>query len=108
MNLVKYKKVKAKEEHKCDFCGEIIEKGEEHYYSFVVDGKDNWPWRSHERCEDIAHTLQMYRYCNEEGLTSEAFKDSIDDYCQYNLKINDDELFNMTYKEKIIAIKKIY
>lgn len=106
MQFVTHKKVKAKKEHKCDFCGEKIQNGEEYYYSFCVDGNYNWSWKSHKRCEDIVHVLQMYHYYNEDGLTSDDFKYSINEYCQYNLKMNDDEIFNMTYEEKIIAIKK--
>lgn len=85
---------KSNKEHKCDFCGQVIEKGTK-YYSATYSNPDVYSWKTHKYCMDISSELKMYDDCDE-GVTSEDFKENITVEYQRILS----EEFNEVYESK--------
>lgn len=76
MRIINYKeKVKAKKPHVCDYCGCMIESGDNYQKSTIVYD-DMYVWKSHHRCSEIAEKLKMFDYCDE-GLTRSEFQENI-------------------------------
>lgn len=75
MNILRTSTPKAKNIHRCEFCGEKIKIGEV-YENQVIDGSDFYVWKSHVRCSRIASKLNMYDESNE-GLTGNDFCECI-------------------------------
>ena len=67
---------KARKEHKCSYCGEIIKKGETYDLTTCVFDGDIYDWKAHLDCIAIVHKLKMYDGCDE-GLDSETFQEYI-------------------------------
>jgi ribosomal protein L24E len=75
MEILKDKKVKAKKEHACFFCGGKIKKGETYHYQ--VNTSDGLvAIKMHTKCQEIALKLDMYDHCDE-GLNDELFWEEI-------------------------------
>ena len=77
METLSYAKpVKAKKEHRCNYCiyliskGEVYEKSTHKYYGEV------YTWKSHLKCSNIASKLKMFDHADE-GVTSENFHETI-------------------------------
>ena len=72
-----YDKIRtAKKQHRCDWCGNIIKKGEKYRHSVNVDGGDMWSFREHLVCNRIFEVFakRLHRhYC--ECYTSEFFEE---------------------------------
>jgi len=68
--------VKAIKEHRCDFCGGRIPKGDTYTKSTHKGDGDIYDWKTHKHCADIATRLKMYDDCDE-GLTADGFQESI-------------------------------
>jgi len=68
---------KARKNHMCDYCGLKIEKGSNYEISNFADCGDIWTWKSHEKCTQIAHKLNMFECTFTEGLTGEMFCENI-------------------------------
>lgn len=73
----------ARKEHRCMFCGEKI----------VLDQKYNrstclyegiYDWVAHEECIEVAHKLNMYDDCDDNGLDEESFRDNLNAYVYEN------------------------
>jgi hypothetical protein len=71
----------ARKQHICDYCGEIIEKGEEyHYYKGVCDG-NIFEWESHLSCQRICDAIWDYAD-PDEGMTADDFWQCCHDVCR--------------------------
>lgn len=64
--------VKAKIDHKCDFCGYNIIPEEMYIKSTHIFDGMIYDWKTHKYCSKIAHDLKMYDDCDE-GVTHENF-----------------------------------
>lgn len=73
-------KRKARKEHRCDFCGLKIEVGEIYEDQTAVYDGELYHWKSHFSCKKLARELNMYDYCDDEGLTADAFQEYVDQY----------------------------
>lgn len=70
------KEVKANKDHRCNFCGEKIRKGEVYSTStHKYDGRV-YDWKTHKHCSDIATRLKMYDDADD-GLTEDMFQETI-------------------------------
>ena len=78
MDTISISKPKARKEYQCDWCGLTIKKGEKHE-SQVLKDEVIYNWRNHIRCAKIAQKLKMFDYCDDEGLSKDAFQDTISD-----------------------------
>ena len=89
------KKRIARKQHKCDYCGGVIEIGEE--YSWAKLHYDSlYEWKTHLRCDKLANDLDMFDICDDEGLTSDCFSDCVCD------AVND-----LNTAEKVLALEFI-
>lgn len=95
METLKYQKeVTAAKDHKCNFCCQVIHKGEKYFTSTHKHDGEVYDWKSHSDCEEIAQTLKMYNGCDEEGLTQDHFEAYIEN-------VHDDLLIDMLPKDDI-------
>lgn len=72
METLSQKKVKARKDHKCNYCCEVINSGEIYQNSSHVYDGTVYTWKAHQMCCDIASHLDMYSWCDE-GVTQEDF-----------------------------------
>ena len=94
METLSYKNVEARKEHKCNFCGGIISKGETYLYSAHVDGGEFYTWKSHSHCSALVSYLDM-DYDNE-GVTPDSFVECVRQATDY---YDDEELKNKSIAE---------
>lgn len=72
---------KSRKPHKCDWCGAVIEKGEQYeYQKFVFDGK-MFDWKAHLACSRVASAIWDYVE-QDEGMSSDEFMDGCQEVCQ--------------------------
>ena len=72
---------KARKPHKCDWCGQVIEKGEQYeYQKFVYDGQ-MYDWKAHLACSRVASAIWDY-VDPDEGMTDDEFADGCREVCQ--------------------------
>ena len=81
MTTLADKERKARKEHRCDFCGEIIKKGETYDWSKNIYDGTLHEWKAHKKCSFLCS--QLWDYADpDEGMDEELFKDSLHDFCQ--------------------------
>ncbi len=75
METIQYpSKTKASKEHRCDFCAQKINKGEDYLNSIHKNDGEIYAWKTHQYCSDLADRLDMY----EDGmLTQEGFQETV-------------------------------
>lgn len=81
----------ARKEHRCMFCGEKITIGQKYDRSTCLY-EGIYDWVAHEECVEVAHKLDMYDDCDDNGLGEEQFRECINDYVHvnhYNDKLDD-------------------
>ena len=72
---------KARKPHKCDWCRQVIEKGEQYeYQKYVYDGKI-YDWKTHLACSRVASAIWDYVE-PDEGMTDDEFADGCQEVCQ--------------------------
>ena len=95
MQTLLIEKTRAKKQHKCDFCGLIIEIGEVYERQKNVSEGTLYTWKSHLSCNKIAAKLEMFDNCDE-GVTGEDFKEYIREEYQNIMQSK----FNDIYESK--------
>lgn len=78
METLDSKRRTARKDHKCSFCGGVIQKGEAYRWSKHTQEGELYEWKSHEHCMFLASKLDMYDYCGD-GVDSGTFCDVIRD-----------------------------
>lgn len=63
----------AKKKHRCDFCGLPINVGEKYETQFIENCGEAYLWKTHPSCSILASKLDMYRKCDDEGVTEDDF-----------------------------------
>jgi len=92
METISHSTPKARKEHKCDWCGETINVGEQYNRAFCKDDYV-YVWKNHIHCEKIAQELNMF----ENGsVTEDDFVDHITEEYQTIMSKN----FNDLYESK--------
>lgn len=99
MEILKNQIQKAKKKHRCDYCNLPIEEGELYEYSAIKNGSDFYTWKAHIDCVKLANKIGMFEEASDDGVTSEDFQESINDFIRYlnfkdKLKIVKDLLLN--------------
>lgn len=75
----------ARKEHICNLCGCIIPKDEKYRRQTNVYDGSVYDFVCHCDCDEVASQLNMYSDCDyDEGLTSEFFTETIDQYIYDN------------------------
>jgi hypothetical protein len=103
----------ARKEHKCMFCGGVINVGDKYERQTNIYDGQIYDWVCHLECQKITGLLNMFDYCNDEGITTECFQESICEWL-YDHHYNDesdtyDEAFDpdvMSYHEIVLNIIK--
>jgi len=68
---------KARKQHRCNYCGYIIEPNQQYFKTAIVDG-DFWMWKAHAECTKLVDKLEMFKYAEPgEGLTQDDFVEHI-------------------------------
>ena len=76
-----HKDVVARKEHRCDWCGETIKKGEKyHYETFVFEGKV-YDWHSHLSCSRVVSAIWDY-VDPDYGMSEDDFQQGCADVCR--------------------------
>lgn len=73
-------KRKARKPHTCNYCGEVIPKGEIYNHA-KLKADDLYEWKSHERCSFIASELWNY-IDPDEGMTESDFQEGCQEFCK--------------------------
>jgi hypothetical protein len=68
------KKVKARKDHYCNYCGGLIKNGSI-YETAILKYDDIYSWRNHLECGELVKVLKMKYY--DEGLTSSIFQEYV-------------------------------
>lgn len=71
----------ARKQHKCNFCGGIIEKGEKNDNATLEFDGTVYTWKSHLHCLNIASEIDDY---DEEGISEDDFATWINEYVHDN------------------------
>ena len=101
----------ARKEHRCSYCGAKIEKGIKYRRATLKYDGDIYDWVEHFECHEITHELDMWNGVYDEGLTSESFCDTINDYIwehHYDKEIDDiaEDWQHLTTHEAVLKILK--
>lgn len=108
-----HKIVKARKEHKCEWCLGIINIGDDYHRSgILVDGSVT-TWRNHDGCLRIAQELKMFDDVDY-GLSGEDFRETIKyEYQDIMSEFHNDfyeipEFKYPPFDEQLIAVKLHY
>lgn len=81
METLDRKDRKARKEHRCDYCSEIISKGEVYDWSKHVFDGELYEWKCHKKCSFIAR--ELWEYINpDEGMTEDDFYYGCQEFCR--------------------------
>lgn len=81
MQMLTSKERKARKEHRCSLCSEIIRKGEVYDWTKTIHEGIIYDWKSHKRCSFLCQ--QLWDYADpDKGMDEELFQDSLHYFCQ--------------------------
>ena len=98
METISTKEVKARKQHKCNWCGCKINIGTIYTTSFCVHDVDTYTWKNHIHCEEIASKLKMFDYADY-GVDEENFQETIREEFIKLMKHHQSEVFNYQFYE---------
>jgi hypothetical protein len=105
MRVLSEKELKAKKEHRCNYCSGKIQKLEIYQKASIVSDGDFYTWKSHLSCTFLAHLLKMFDDADE-GVTQDHFVESI--RCEYqNLICNTLDGEQDKFPEVVREISKV-
>jgi hypothetical protein len=71
---------KARKQYRCDWCNQIIYKGDIHQHSVLKFDDQIYSWRSHISCSKLIDVIDMFKeYDNGEGITDDDFQTTIEE-----------------------------
>ena len=79
--LIERKNVKARKQYTCDYCGEIIEKGEEYSYQKNIFDGTFYEWHTHLVCSRVASVIWDY-VDPDDGMSDQEFQDGCEEICR--------------------------
>ena len=74
----------AKKEHVCEFCCEKIAIGQKYVRQTNVYDGVVYDFITHRECKEVAHELNMYDDCDDNGLCGEQFREELGSYVYAN------------------------
>lgn len=95
MQTLSFKKRKANKNHKCDFCGFEINKGEEYEFSSIKFEGIIYSWKNHLHCSILANKYHWFDDVDE-GLTGDQFHDCVNEQYDHIM----DKYFSDLYDSK--------
>lgn len=95
----------ARKQHRCNYCGYIIEPKQNYFKTAIVDG-DFWVWKSHKYCTELVDRIDMFKYLEPgEGLTQDDFVEHI--FQIYN-KLSEESDRISSFRQKLDFLIKHY
>jgi hypothetical protein len=91
MGTLSTKKVVARKDHICDYCGLIIKKKELYGKDGIEDDGSLHTWKYHLNCDSLAFWLDMFD--GYVGLTGDAFKEYVNEYYDNHMRNSNIEFF---------------
>lgn len=83
MEIIDVKNLKARKEHQCGLCLEMIPKGTTYVRSFNKDGGMVWTFKTHKVCEILKNVLWDFCWSTEDYIDSQDFFDGLQKFCRY-------------------------
>ena len=81
VDIIEQRTRKARKQHSCDYCGSIIEKGEEYSCQKNIFDGTFYEWRTHLACSRVASAI--WDYCDpDDGMSDQDFQDGCQEVCQ--------------------------
>lgn len=77
IKVLEERKVRARKEHRCDYCGDRIRTGTPHLYQRSLLDDFFYSWRAHLECDWVAATAAGDFQDDEYGLTAEAWGEAL-------------------------------
>ena len=109
----------ARKNHRCDYCGVIIKKGEKYSYQKSIDGGIFYEWHAHLACSRVASGI--WDYCDpDDGMSNQDFEDGCREVCQRFVcpdcpkwdkeygECNDDETYCIDRMDKFFETYELY
>jgi len=97
--------VKARKLHRCNYCDDLIIKGQKYERSGLIFDDHPYTWKSHLYCNEIANKLRMFDECDE-GLTQDDFYECIQgEYCNV---VKEEEDCKRTFLEMLKFVCDYY
>lgn len=79
--IIEQKNKIARKLHRCDYCNELINKGEEYEYQKNIFDGDFYEWHTHLSCAHVASAI--WNYCDpDDGMDDQQFQDGCQEVCQ--------------------------
>lgn len=99
----------ARKEHTCMFCGGKIKVGEKYQRQTVAYDGTVSDFINHTLCEKVAHELNMFEECGDEGVNETDFEDYISQYVfdnhrNFMTKVWDEGWENLSTSQEVIKI----
>lgn len=95
-------KIKARKNHRCNWCGQTINVGEVYQRSFNKYDSDVYTWKNHLFCQKVANELNMFDWCDE-GVTDDDFSEVIDDTYSEIMRDKEDVEYP-SFRERYIVV----
>jgi len=67
--------------HRCDYCGEVIQKGEVYDWAKLIFDGRIYEWKAHKKCASIASDLWDYADPTE-GMSEDDFQEACAGFCR--------------------------
>ena len=81
VEVIEVRDRKARKSYRCDYCGEVIEKGEEYSYQKNIFDGTFYEWRTHLACSRVASAI--WDYCDpDDGMSEQDFYDGCREVCR--------------------------
>ena len=101
IEILSNKKVKARKEHTCNYCGGKINKGEIYEISSLKYEGTIYPWKNHLKCDKLTSDLTMFDDLYGEGLDEETFNEIVQEFIYKNLSEDEWEIFDLTGEDAV-------
>ena len=98
----------SRKEHRCDFCGFVIEKGIKYHWQKLVDGGVLYECKAHTSCRSLAEKMDMFREaddCGESGVDMDFFRESVSE--EYCLRVREEDRV-WSFSEQLQVVKMEY
>lgn len=80
-DIIEQKERTARKEHQCDYCNEVIQKGEKYEWAKLTNGENLYEWKNHLRCGFISRELWSF-IDPDEGMTENDFNEGCAEFCR--------------------------
>ena len=82
VELISSRRSKAKKEHICNYCGELITVGEVYNNDFCKYAGETYTFKSHQKCREVADELYDFIDPSDYGITEDDFWEGCTQFCR--------------------------